>query len=479
MRRTKIVATLGPVTESSEKITELIKAGVDVFRLNFSHGDHASHEKLFHNIRNASKKLQMPVAILQDISGPKVRIGLVKKTLNLQVGDTLSLIKGDADGSNNQLSLSYPQIINDLKIDQKVYFADGTIQSEVIEKGVDSVKLRILVGGKLTTKKGVNFPDTNLGIGAITPKDRDDLIFGAKLGVDLVAISFVQHADDIIHVRSILKEHNSDAWIFSKIEMREAMENLEDILAVSDGVMVARGDLGVELGLSRVPVAQKRIIALANDLDKPVITATQMLTSMLSSPHPTRAEVSDIANAVLDGTDAVMLSDETAVGEYPIQAIETLVDTISEKETIYPHWKHNDKLTLAHDAIANSVSTLAKQILPDGILVFSASGATALSMSKFRPRSFIYVNTPSQETFNKLCVVWGVKPIMILKHTGDSDEIIHDFVLEAEKRGVVDKEKTYILTMGFPIGKAGTTNIMRVIDKQGIAMLKEQFGDPK
>jgi pyruvate kinase len=475
MRRTKIVATVGPATDSKEKIKELITAGVNVFRLNFSHGNHEDHASLASLIRGISDEMKKPIAILQDISGPKIRIGQVKGSLDLHYKDTFKLIKGEADGTNSELSLSYPDIIDDLEVGTNVFFADGTLQAEAIKKDENSVTLSILVGGKLTSRKGVNFPGTNLGIGAITPKDRADLIFGAKLGVDLVAVSFVQHEDDIHHVRQILKDHNSDAWIFAKIEMQEAIANLEAIITASDGVMVARGDLGVELGMARVPVAQKRIIKMANHYDKPVITATQMLTSMLNSPYPTRAEVSDIANAVLDGTDAVMLSDETAVGNYPIKAIETLDETIRETETIYPHWKHNDKITLAHDAIASSVSTLAKQILPDGILVFTASGATALSVSKFRPKAPIYINTTSTETFNRLCVVWGVVPTFTFDPQGDSDELIYDFVIKAEKCGIVKAENQYILTMGFPLGKTGTTNMMRVIDSLGITLLKEQF----
>lgn len=477
MRRTKIVSTLGPASDSAEMIEKLIKAGVDVFRLNFSHGSHDSHKAIFERIREVSYKLNKHVAILQDISGPKIRIGEIDGAMMLNQGDTLTFVKDVIKGSDNdrRVNLTYPVILDSLKIGDKIFLADGTIKVKVEYKDEKKVITRVMVGGKLTSKKGVNFPGIRLPIPSITEKDRADLIFGAELGVDLIAQSFVRTKEDVLEAKEILSSVGANTPIFAKIEMIEAMENLEEILDVVDGIMVARGDLGVEFGLPKVPVAQKKIISMANERGLPVITATQMLTSMINSPFPTRAEVSDVANAVLDGTDAVMLSDETAVGHFPVEAIETLVETIVETEKIYPFFSHKLEEHPQKEAIAFSTAALAEIIEPDGVITFSTTGLSAYSLAKYRPKCRIIVSSPDIKTLRKLCVVWGVEPTLAMPKVENSDELVYNYLKEALAQKIIDENKTYILTVGAPKSASGSTNLIRVLNKEGIDYILNRF----
>ncbi|HHH18946.1 MAG TPA: pyruvate kinase, partial [Campylobacterales bacterium] len=383
MRKTKIVITLGPSTSSLEMIQTLIERGVNVFRLNFSHGDHETHANNISLIRQASKKVGTEVAILQDISGPKVRIGKIDGVLELKKGDTLTLAKEEDDSDPYSLALSYPLIIDMVNVGEEVFFADGTLQTLVIDKDEKALKLQLLNDGELTSRKGVNFPKTKLSISAITPKDENDLAFGATQGIDIVALSFVQDQKDILKAKQIMAKHNFDPFIVSKIETSEAIANLEEILEVSDGVMVARGDLGAEFGVTKLPRIQKHIIAVANAMNKPSITATQMLTSMKDNPFPTRAEVSDIANAVYDGTDAVMLSDETTIGKFPIQSVEVLHDTIKDVEKDYPYYKAFTTIDKS-DAVSKSAVELAKNLNKEALVPFTTSGMSAQTLSKYR-----------------------------------------------------------------------------------------------
>lgn len=372
MRRTKIVITLGPATSSLEIIKTLIIKGVNVFRLNFSHGDYDTHSENIKKIRQASKELNKEVAILQDISGPKVRIGKIEGVLKLEKGDTLKLAKVEDETDSYTLALSYPLIIDMVNIGEEVFFADGTIQTIVVDKNRHYLELKLLNSGELTSRKGVNFPKTKLSISAITDKDEKDLAFGAANDIDIVALSFVQNQDDILKARSIMHEHDFSPFVVSKIETGEAIENLEDILLVSDGVMVARGDLGAEFGVTKLPRIQKQILNIANKLNKPSITATQMLTSMKENPFPTRAEVSDIANAVYDGTDAVMLSDETTIGEFPLQAVDVLHETIKDVEKDYPYFK-TFQIADKSDAVSKSAVELAKNLDKEALVAFTTS----------------------------------------------------------------------------------------------------------
>lgn len=462
-RKAKIVTTLGPSTGNPKTIIELINAGVDVFRLNFSHGDHEAHLKMINMIRNAEKKTGKHIAILQDISGPKIRVGHIDGEMKLEVGKKYKFI--DVESSKGDvIPFPHTAIIKDIVAGTRIFFADGTMRAVVTKVDGDDIEIEIEVGGILLSKKGVNFPDLSFSIPALTKKDLADLQFGIENDVDLIAISFVRNKNDVLEAKAVAQAYGGGALIIPKIEKKDAIENIDEILEVSDGVMVARGDLGVELGLSKVPVAQKMIIEKANDLGIPVITATQMLTSMVHSPYPTRAEVSDIANAVLDGTDAVMLSDETAVGKHPIKSVEVLVQTITEAETIYPYYKYSEARERV-DAIAASAAKLSESINPDGIVVFSDTGSSAKKMSKFRSKNIILVATPSHKVARQLSLMWGIVPTFVMEESKNSDDLIYEYMREGVKHNWVNPEGQYIFIMGYPTGKAGTTNLIRMIDK--------------
>jgi len=476
-RKAKIVATLGPSSNSDDGIRDLIEAGVNVFRLNFSHGSRESHKETLERIRRVSDETGKIVSILQDISGPKIRIGMVEGEIILSPSDTLTFTKESVVGNNETkcVSLSYPEIIDTLKPKDRIFLADGTIKVEVVTNDGNRVATKVLVGGKLTSRKGANFPGIKLPIPTITQKDKDDLVFGAEIGVDIIALSFVRRGADILEAKKILSSCGKDTPVFAKIEMVEAMENLDDILEVVDGIMVARGDLGVEFGLPKVPVAQKTIIKKANFKGLPVITATQMLTSMINSPYPTRAEVSDIANAILDGTDAVMLSDETAVGSYPVDAVQTLVQTIKETEKIYEYYQHKNETHPEKEAIALAGSTLAEALNPDAVIVFTTTGLSAFTMAKYRPKSRIIVASPSIETLRRLAVVWGVSATMLMDKDDNSDKLVYNFLKEASAKKLIDKDKKYVLTVGSPKSKTGSTNMIRILDSESISHILGQF----
>ena len=474
MRKTKIVITLGPATSSLEMIKKLITKGVNVFRLNFSHGDHETHATSIKNIRQASKSLQTEVAILQDISGPKVRIGKIEGTLFLKKGEHLKLTKKE-ETDERSLALSYPKIIDMVNVGEEVFFADGTIQTVVVAKDEKHLELKLLNDGELTSKKGVNFPKTKLNISAITQKDREDIAFGSKNDIDIVALSFVQNSDDILSAKAIMKAHNFDPFIVAKIETGEAISNLKELLNLCDGVMVARGDLGAEFGVTKLPRIQKQIIALANEMNKPVITATQMLTSMKDNPFPTRAEVSDIANAVYDGTDAVMLSDETTVGKFPIEAVEVLHDTIKDVEKEYPYFKSFDTLNNA-DAVSKSAVELAKNLNKEALVAFTMSGMSAQTLSKYRPKQSIYAVTHTLKTHRRLNLVWGVRPLFMMEKVKNPTKLIYDFVKKIVEEERVTMDKRFIITMGSTTGEQGSTNLIRLLNREGMeAVLASEF----
>ena len=466
MRKTKIVITLGPVTANEAMVERLISQGVNVFRLNFSHGDHEVHKASIKLIRDASVKLKKEVAILQDISGPKVRIGEVNGVLNLTKGDRLTLAK-EPSSDERILNLSYPDIIDMVKVGEEVFFADGTLQSVVIEKSENSLILQLLNDGELTSRKGVNFPKTKLKISAITQKDELDIEFGSKNDIDIVALSFVQDKKDILKAKQIMAKHNFSPFVVAKIETGEAINNLEEILEECNGVMVARGDLGAEFGVTRLPRIQKHIIEVANRLHKPAITATQMLTTMKDNPFPTRAEVSDIANAVYDGTDAVMLSDETTVGKFPVEAVEVLHDTIKDAEENYPFFKDFNPLD-GSDAVSKSAVQLAKNLNKEALVPFTTSGTSALTLSKYRPKQSIYAVSHSLKTHRALNLVWGVRPLFVMEEFNNPTKLLCNFVKKVldEKRISIDKR--YIVTMGSNTGKKGSTNLIRVLNKEGM-----------
>ena len=475
MRKTKIVITLGPATSSLNMIKKLIQKGVNVFRLNFSHGDHETHKISIKTIRQASKELQKEVAILQDISGPKVRIGKIEGTLYLKKGDKLTLNKQEDEADKYSLELSYSKIINMVNVGEEVFFADGTLQTVVISKNENQLELQLLNDGELTSRKGVNFPKTKLSISAITQKDREDLAFGAKNDIDIVALSFVQTAEDILVAKAIMKAHNFDPFIVSKIETGEAINNLEDILELCHGVMVARGDLGAEFGVTKLPRIQKHIISTANRMNKPCITATQMLTSMKENPFPTRAEVSDIANAVYDGTDAVMLSDETTIGAFPLEAVQVLHDTIKDVEKDYPYFKEFQCIN-KQDAVPKSAVELAKNLDKEALVAFTMSGMSAQTLSKYRPKQSIYAISHSLKTHRQLSLVWGVYPLFMMDKVLNPTKLIYDFVQKILAEEYATMESRFIIIMGATTGETGSSNLIRLLNREGMeAVLASEF----
>jgi pyruvate kinase len=467
MKKVKIVATVGPATANEDMIKKLMKSGVDVFRLNFSHGDHNTHRKNIEIIRKVSGEIGREVAVLQDLSGPKIRIGDVKQPFYLHYEDRIWIVKDQILGDKEKISLNHPEILDKLKEGDRIYISDGMIRLKVIRKTEKGVLCEVIVGGLLSSRKGVNFPSVKLDIPSLTEKDREDIKFGIKNGIDIVALSFVKSADDVLETKEFIRANGGDTPVFAKIEKHEAVEDIDRIINVSDGIMVARGDLGVEIDMEKVPVIQKMVISKCNKAGKPVITATQMLTSMLTSPRPTRAEVSDIANAVLDGTDAVMLSDETAVGKYPVEAVEVMKRTIIETEKIYPFYKEMPVDGEITAAVASAGSSLAKDLKAKAIAAFTRSGRTAVNVAKFRPECEILGITHDIKTFRRLNIVWGVKPYMIIQEDLNTDEMLEKFVNKAYRKDFSIDDITVAL-LGFVGGLTGSTSIVRVLRKEEV-----------
>ncbi len=479
MARTKIIATLGPATADRAIIKRLILLGVNVFRLNFSHGDHDFHAKLIKDARSAAKKLNRPVALLQDISGPKIR---VKPTEPIWLAERDLLYiwrKNPPKGGQNCISINYPKILDGVSIGDQVYFADGTIRSAVKRIDSDKVTVKILTGGKLTTGKGVNLPVGQISLAAITQKDKKDIKFGISQNIDIMALSFVQSAADIRQAKKLVKMEGGDVPVFAKIEKSLALENIEDIILAADGLMIARGDLGVEMGPYVIPVMQKQIIAKAREKGLPVIIATQMLMSMVSSPYPTRAEVSDIANAVLDGADAVMLSDETTVGDFPEEAIKVISDTINETETYYPWYREFVEVRGNRRAMAAAAVALSQRMGVSAIATFTETGLTALMVSRQRPEVRIIAVTSNENTYRRLSVVWGVEPFLVERKYQDSDKAILNFYKRAVKQEQIDPEEPFIVTISRHSTKTGTTNVVQLVDKQSIKELQILAYHPK
>lgn len=471
-KKTKILATVGPASDSVKVLEGLIKAGVNVFRLNFSHGTHEYHTNTINHIREASQNVNIKVGILQDICGPKIRVGKLKEDFLLEEGDLVTFVKESIEGEKvgdgvYKICINQPTILDELKIDEYIYMCDGSIRAKVISIGSEVVT-KIENRGTLASNKGVNFPNTVINIDVITPKDEKDLLWGAQHEVDFVAVSFVQSAKDILHVKSLLKGFKSRSQVFAKIEKFDAVENIDEILEASDGVMVARGDLGIEVPYYKVPSIQKTIIRKANAASKPVITATQMLLSMTNNDMATRAEISDVANAVLDGTDAVMLSEESAIGLNPVNVVQVMSNTIKATEEVYPYNKFGRYEYLDDtDIISSSVAKLARNLKAKAILSLTSSGKSAKKLARYRIKSDIYAITHDERIARSLTIVWGVKPIMNIELTS-SNLMIAKVIQQGVKKGFIDRDKTYILTAGYPSGVEGSTNFLHIMKKKQI-----------
>jgi len=468
MRNTKIVATIGPASDSEQALEALIKAGMNVARLNFSHGTHEQHAMRIARIRAVSSKLEMPVGILQDLQGPKIRVGRLEIPLQLSVGEEVCLYATKDTPPTNGcqvIPVDFRELFDSVQTGDKLLLDDGRLALNVTSAEGRLVHANVLVGGALSSHKGINLPGVKLRIAGFTEKDKADLAFGISQGVDAVAISFVRSAEDVVAVRAAIQEFSEPGrapFLIAKLEKPEAMDELDAILEVVDGVMVARGDLGVELPPERVPPLQKMIIRAANARAKLVITATQMLESMIVNPLPTRAEASDVANAVFDGTDAVMLSAETASGEYPDEAVAMMARIVLEAESHYMEWGrgHDFKSGLGESdaaSMARAANALAKDPEVRAVSVFTMQGRSAWLMSKARPSKRILAFTPRTETFNQLSFLWGVQPHLI-KYANTLDDMISDVDAALLKSGIQSGQQV-VLVCGYPIGEMRPPNM--------------------
>ncbi|MDW7649872.1 MAG: pyruvate kinase [Bacillota bacterium] len=467
MRRTKIVCTLGPASSSVPILKSLISAGMNVARLNFSHGTHAEHAKTIAAVRQADREQKGNLALLLDTKGPEIRIGtFADGAVKLQEGQDFALTTEQVAGDGHRVSVNYPGIIGDVKPGMKILLDDGLIILEVVGMTATDVQCRVLTGGELSNRKGVNIPGAKLALPAISEKDREDIIFAVRNDLDFIAASFVRKADDVLAIRAILEEHHSRIQIIAKIENQEGVENIDKILAAADGIMVARGDLGVEIPAEDVPLAQKMIISKCNVAGKPVITATQMLDSMIRNPRPTRAEASDVANAIFDGTDAVMLSGETAVGKYPLETVQTMARIAERAETGLHYAKILEsfdppKERSVTDAIAFATCHAAQELGAAAIITATQSGSTARNVSKYKPKARIIAVTPRRQVARFLALTWGVCPVLC-RPAENTDEMFSAAIEASVKSGYVSNGDLVLITAGVPVGVSGSTNLLRV-----------------
>ncbi len=478
-RKVKIVATLGPSTSTEESIEKAILSGMNVARLNFSHGSHEQHLSHIQIIRKISKKLNAPIAILQDLQGPKIRVGQFLEGQIILKDDQIVEVTTEKILGNDSLIptdlISMPDIV---KPGYKVMLDDGLIELQVIEVNKPRVKLKVIYGGILKNRKGINIPEAKLPINSLTEKDLKDLELGILNQVDYVALSFVRHGRDIRQLRELIEKHHSEAKIVAKIEMLEALDNLDEIIRLSDAVMVARGDLAVEVGQSRLAGIQKKIIKLSNELNKPVITATQMLDSMVENPRPTRAEITDVANAVLDGSDALMLSAESASGKYPFKAIQTMNEIIYEvekNEENYNRISLETELLSVPSSIGASACLSALKLNAKAIICLTTTGKTAQTISGFRPQAPVYAMTSQLNVLNKLELIWGLQTLLISDYKNFSD-IINQLDAIVIKFGIANTGDRIILTLGLPVEQSGQTNTLFVhmIGEQAVSKLENK-----
>ncbi len=467
-RKAKIVATIGPASDSEEMLEALMRAGMNVARLNFSHGTHEDHARRIARIRQVAKKLGVSVGILQDLQGPKIRVGDLPAPLQLMPDQVVTLYaQEDAPPASQDVCIpvDFPELFESVHPQDRLLLDDGRLTLSVLSTREQTLRARVVVGGTLTAHKGINLPGVRLRIPGFTDKDEQDLAFGLRHGVDAVAVSFVRSVSDVITVRHAMKRIAKDQRrpiLIAKLEKPEALDDLEAILDAVDGVMVARGDLGVEMPPERVPVLQKKIIQKANEQAKLVITATQMLESMIHNPLPTRAEASDVANAIFDGSDAVMLSAETASGDYPVEAVKIMDRIVREAETHYLEWGSAQQVIALGESDAASMAHAAAALAHDrdvtGVAVFTTKGRSAFLMSKVRPNAPILAFTPDEETYTRLAFMWGVQPQLVPFATTLEEMIEHvDHALT--ETGAVQAGQQVVLVCGFPVGVMRTPNM--------------------
>ena len=466
-KKTKIVCTLGPASQSEETLTKLIENGLNVCRFNFSHGSHEEHKERIDVVKKVREKINKPVAILLDTKGPEIRTGnFADPEVFLQEGDKFTITMADVVGTNEICTVSYKGLANDVVKGDLILIDDGLVGLRVEEVCGEEIHCIVENSGIVKNHKGVNVPGVKINLPALTPKDISDIEFGITQGIDFIAASFVRKASDVLAIREVLENNNAtDIQIISKIENQEGVDNLDEILQVSDGLMVARGDLGVEIPTEEMPIVQKEMIKKCNELGKPVITATQMLDSMIRNPRPTRAEVTDVANAIYDGTDAIMLSGETAAGKYPVEAVKTMA-TIAKRieETLdYDNILRSKGLnhTSVTDAISYATCATAESLNASGIITSTSSGHTARMVSKFRPNTPIIAATPNEKTSRQLSLSWGVYTVNCAQ-AGNTDDLIDNSIEASKNAGFINDGELVVVTAGVPTGVSGTTNLIKV-----------------
>lgn len=469
MKKTKIVCTLGPASSDQFVIENMLKSGMNVARLNFSHGTHEGHKKTIDNFRKVRDGLGVPAAVLLDTKGPEIRTrNFAEGQVYVVEGQTFTFTTTDVLGDDKRVSITYKNLPGELKQGDKVLVDDGKILMEVVNLTENDIQCKVITGGKISNRKGINVPDVKLKMEYISEQDKKDIIFGIENDVDYIAASFVRRGEDVEHLRNLLNANGGESIkIISKIENMEGIENFEEILQHSDGIMVARGDMGVEVAYEKLPGLQKRFIKRCQQSGKIAITATQMLESMINSPTPTRAEITDVANAVYDGTMAVMLSGETAMGKYPVEAVKAMARIAIQAEEDDPKLRSREEIWHEMDAedttnaVGHAACTLAKDIKAGALMAITKTGYTAIRMSKFRPNINIIGATPYYKTYHQLSLIWGVTPI-IAKYKKDLEHLFNHCIKIAENEGLLKKDDKVVMSAGLPLDVVGNTNIIRV-----------------
>ena len=485
MRKTKIVCTLGPSTDREGVLKEMILAGMNVARFNFSHGTHAEHKARLDALKALREELDAPVAAMLDTKGPEIRLkNFAEGSVNLTAGQEFTLTTAEVEGDVHRCSITYGELPNDVKTGDTILLDDGLVRLTVLETTGTEIRCRVENNGVMKNHKGVNVPGVQLNMPYMSQRDREDLLFGVEQGFDYVAASFVRSAADVRELRSLLDKAGSRIRIIAKIENQEGVSNLPEILDAADGIMVARGDMGVEIDFTEIPIIQKDMIAQCVACGKPVITATQMLDSMMENPRPTRAEITDVANAIYDGTSAIMLSGETAAGRYPVEAVKTMDAIARRTEGDINHGKRMSQMSGSRKrlsvaaAMAHAACTTAQEIGADAILTVSQSGTTARLVSRFHPGTPIVACLLDQQVRRQMALYWGVAPIM-MPYVNSTDELVSKAVEAAEAAGLVNRGDLAVVTAGVPVGLAGTTNMIRIQQVGGALLNAVGIGDKR
>ncbi|MCL6436487.1 MAG: pyruvate kinase [Leptolyngbyaceae cyanobacterium HOT.MB2.61] len=460
---TKIVATIGPASDSPDIMRKMLLAGMNVARLNFSHGKYEEHAERIKRLRDAAEELNLPLMLLQDLQGPKIRVGDLPEGMMLNEGDSLTLVPiADYTGQPNTVGIDYPYVAEEAEPGTRVLLDDGLLELRVEKVDGNAVQCKVVEGGLLKSRKGVNFPTLNLRLPSMTDKDKRDLDFGIEQGVDLISLSFVRKPEDIQALKALLKEKGASIPVLAKLEKPQAIANLEAIVDECDAIMVARGDLGVEMSPEKVPLIQKRIIRLCNQKGIPVITATQMLDSMIHNPRPTRAEASDVANAIIDGTDAVMLSGESAIGDYPVESVKMLARIATEVESSIQFINHPPNRVNDAAAISEALHAIDETINLQCIVAFTETGYTAQLASEERPKAPIVAYTPNPKIYHRLSLNWGVRPVLMPGFTGNIIDVVNQIEADLIRRNYVVPGDKILIMGGIPFGIAGNTNFLKI-----------------